>query len=66
MDDMFSVHCPRHGQEVLLGHRQILAIDGSGDDLVVRWVCWCGHRGQERMSHGGHPANSAPVLTDVA
>lgn len=62
---MFSVHCPRHGQEVLLGHRQILAIDGSGDDLAVHWVCWCGHRGVQRTAHH-HAYNRAPELTEVA
>lgn len=42
---MFSVHCPRHGSEVLLTERHIVGIDRSGDHLNVRWVCWCGHRG---------------------
>ncbi|HEY8524303.1 MAG TPA: hypothetical protein VIL48_05025 [Acidimicrobiales bacterium] len=43
---MLSVHCPRHGQPVLLGHRQIRGIDGRGDDLTVCWVCWCGYEGR--------------------
>jgi hypothetical protein len=42
---MFRVHCPRHGQDVLLGQRQIVGIDGSGSELTVRWVCYCGHHG---------------------
>lgn len=46
---MMSVHCPRHGREVLLGHRQIRGVDGRGDDLTVRWVCWCGHEGRQRV-----------------
>lgn len=45
---MLSVYCPRHGQHVLLGHRQILGIEGSGDELAIRWVCWCGHHGTQR------------------
>ncbi|HEY3141151.1 MAG TPA: hypothetical protein VGJ86_08475 [Acidimicrobiales bacterium] len=45
---MFSVHCPRHGHDVLLGHRQIRGIEGSGSDLTLRWVCWCGQRGDYR------------------
>ena len=32
---MFSVHCPRHGHEVLLGHRQILGIAGRAGLGVV-------------------------------
>lgn len=45
---MMSVHCPRHGREVLLGHRQILGIEGRGAEMTVRWVCWCGHEGSQR------------------
>jgi hypothetical protein len=45
---MMSVHCPRHGREVLVGHRQILGIDGRGAEMTVRWVCWCGHEGTSR------------------
>jgi hypothetical protein len=48
---MISVHCPRHGQEVLLGHRQILGIEGHGQDVTVRWACWCGHEGTSRTGH---------------
>jgi hypothetical protein len=55
MNAMFSVHCPRHGHEVLLGHRQILAIEGSGEALVVRWVCWCGHNGVHRAANAHSP-----------
>jgi hypothetical protein len=45
---MFTVQCPRHGSEVLLSERRIVGLDGSGDQLTVRWVCWCGHRGSHR------------------
>jgi len=45
---MMSIHCPRHGREVLVGHRQILGIEGQGADLTVRWECVCGHRGAHR------------------
>ena len=45
---MMSIHCPRHGREVLVGHRQILGIDGRGADMTVRWVCVCGHQGTHR------------------
>lgn len=57
---MFPVHCPRHGHEVLLGHRQIVAIDGSGPEITVRWTCYCGHQGshqpQARVQLTGTPA----------
>jgi len=49
---MMSIHCPRHGHEVLVGHRQILGIDGRGADMTVRWVCWCGHEGTLRPHAG--------------
>jgi hypothetical protein len=42
---MFTVHCPRHGSEVLLSERRIVGLDASGDGMTVRWVCWCGHQG---------------------
>jgi hypothetical protein len=45
---MFSVHCPRHGTEVLLNERRILGIDSSGDQMTVHWVCWCGQHGSHR------------------
>ena len=58
---MFSVHCPRHGHEVLLGHRQILGIAGRGPDLTVRWVCWCGHEGvyHPQARPAGNPVATA-------
>jgi len=57
---MMSVHCPRHGCDVLLGHRQILGIEGRGAEMTVRWVCWCGHEG----SHRPHaPTAPAPTAT---
>ena len=57
---MMSVHCPRHGHEVLIGHRQVLGIEGHGPDMTVRWVCWCGHRGSHRP-HAGQPAATVGV-----
>jgi hypothetical protein len=53
---MMSVYCPRHGHEVLLGHRQILGIEGRGAEMTVRWVCWCGHEGSHRPHAGPAPA----------
>lgn len=55
---MLSVHCPRHGSQVLLSERHILAIEPSGDALRVRWECWCGHRGSHRT---GRPRRIAPA-----
>ena len=56
---MMSVHCPRHGHEVLIGHRQILGIEGHGHDLTVRWVCWCGEHGTTRPSPAVPAARAA-------
>jgi hypothetical protein len=55
---MMSIHCPRHGREVLVGPRQILGIEGRGRDLTVRWACVCGHHGTHRPQQ---PATSATV-----
>ena len=57
---MMSIHCPRHGHEVLIGHRQILGVEGQGHDMTVRWVCWCGHRGSHRP-HAGRPAPTVGI-----
>ena len=46
---MFSVHCPRHGTEVLLSEGRIVGIDQARDGMTVRWVCWCGHAGSHRV-----------------
>jgi len=56
---MFSVHCPRHGSEVLLNERHILGIDSSDDNLTVRWECWCGHRGAHKT---GRPRRAATTI----
>lgn len=52
---MLRVHCPRHGQDILLTNRRIVAIDGSGPDMTVHWVCYCGH-------HGSHQPQRSPQL----
>jgi hypothetical protein len=56
---MLTVHCPRHGREVLINERRILGIEPDGDHLKVSWVCWCGHRGSHRT---GRPRRSAIVV----
>jgi hypothetical protein len=42
---MFSVHCPRHGTEVLLQERRIESLRNTLAGIEVRWVCYCGHHG---------------------
>ena len=42
---MFSVHCPKHGHEVLLGERRIESLRNRQDGIEVNWVCYCGHHG---------------------
>jgi hypothetical protein len=56
---MFSVHCPRHGSEVLLSERHIVGLDPSDDHLTVRWVCWCGYRGSHRT---GRPRRTSNIV----
>jgi hypothetical protein len=52
---MFSVHCPRHGSEVLLNETRIVGIEPTGDRMRVRWVCWCGHVGAHRTGRPRRP-----------
>jgi hypothetical protein len=40
-DDMFSVHCPTHGTEVLLSERRIEAIEPTQSGHLLPWRCWC-------------------------
>jgi len=56
---MFSVNCPRHGSEVLLSESRILGIDRTGDGLMVRWVCWCGHVGSH---HSGRARRTLDIV----
>ena len=42
---MFSVHCPRHGADVLVGTRVITGIENRRSGMIVRWRCTCGHEG---------------------
>jgi hypothetical protein len=56
---MFSVNCPRHGSEVLLSESRITGLDSSGDHMLVRWTCWCGHQGQHAT---GRSRRSLPAL----
>jgi hypothetical protein len=56
---MFSVHCPRHGSEVLLSERHILGLDPSDDHLTVRWVCWCGYHGSHNT---GRPRRRTQIV----
>lgn len=58
---MFDVHCIAHGGRVLLTARRILAIEGVGPTLSVRYRCWCGHEDTWRPH-----APAAPVAAGVA
>ncbi len=42
---MFTVHCPRHGREVLLSERRVESVRSTTSGVELHWVCWCGHRG---------------------
>jgi hypothetical protein len=52
---MFSVHCPRHGSDVLLTERRIVGLEPSSDGITVRWVCWCGHQGSHHTGRARRP-----------
>jgi hypothetical protein len=46
---MFDVFCPRHGRLVLLGPRNIVALENTTDGIVLRWRCRCGATGTELL-----------------
>jgi hypothetical protein len=57
---MFSVPCPRHGREVLLGPTDVVSI-GPGPDggFIIGYRCTCGHEGR-------WPASSDDVACEAA
>lgn len=56
---MFSVHCPRHDSDVLLGERHIESLRNTATGIEVRWTCSCGHRGIFTTGRRRHPARLA-------
>ena len=42
---MFSVDCPQHGANVLLGLSDIRQIENTNAGIRVHYTCSCGHRG---------------------
>jgi hypothetical protein len=56
---MFTVHCPRHGQAVLLNEDHIEALDNTDDGIEVRWLCYCGERGAFLTSRPGNRHRAA-------
>jgi hypothetical protein len=55
---MFSVHCPRHGSEVLLPERRIESLHNTVAGIEVRWVCYCGHHGSFMTGRRPKPATA--------
>jgi hypothetical protein len=45
---MFSVFCPGHHAEVLLGPDNILLVASEPDGIGLHWRCFCGESGVER------------------
>ncbi len=60
---MFSVHCPRHGTEVLLTEDDIRSLERTDAGILVRWRCSCGHAGAHLTgrprTHRARPALAA-------
>lgn len=44
-EPVFSVACPRHGADVLLGPDAIVAMVATAQGIAVRWRCTCGYTG---------------------
>jgi hypothetical protein len=53
---MFSVYCPGHRSEILLGRRSIDALRNTGDGIELHWTCRCGTRGVELTGRRRAPA----------
>lgn len=51
---MFSVFCPAHGRDVLLGFADIAALRSASNGIELDWICYCGARGTERYPTYGH------------
>ncbi len=60
---MFSVHCPRHGSEVLLSSNSIEALRNTERGVELHWRCRCGARGVEIT---GLAAPSVPALSSAS
>lgn len=57
---MFSVHCPRHGAEVLLTERNIESLHNTEHGIRLSWICTCGERGS--LTTGRHRARRGSAL----
>jgi hypothetical protein len=51
-EPMFSIHCPSHGSNVLLGRRRVRVVNTT-DGVALVWRCICGHEGVEILSGAG-------------
>jgi hypothetical protein len=58
---MLTVHCPRHGTEVLLGWRAVRAVVNTDDGIHVHWTCRCGAEGVLRTGRP-RPAGSRTAV----
>jgi hypothetical protein len=47
---MFTVHCPTHRAEVLLGARSIEHLRNTDSGVELAWRCHCGTRGVLRFA----------------
>jgi hypothetical protein len=62
---MFTVHCPRHQSQVLLGPRAIEALVETTDGIALHWRCRCGARGTE-LTGRQSPATPSRALARPA
>jgi hypothetical protein len=53
---MFSVHCPRHRREVLLGPSDLLSLSPNTDGgFTIGYRCTCGYEGEWPLSNCQEP-----------
>lgn len=55
---MFSVNCPSHRSDVLLGYSNLIGLENTEAGVVVHWRCYCGTVGRTLT---GRPRRPTPV-----
>ena len=56
---MFSIHCPSHQTQILLGPRAIEALVDTAEGIELHWRCHCGATGVETLGTTRSAAPSA-------
>lgn len=52
---MYTVHCPEHRADVLLGYSNLIGLENTAEGIVVHWRCYCGTRGHSLTGRPRRP-----------